>query len=313
MKKQLYFLVVTLLAAFISAGCNADGSSESTGIPTEQALEITAQDNTDLIPDTVNTENPVTAAEPEGIYYPPIPERQIGYVFVKNAEVLFSFSYLYYNGSIYTSSHEISSTEKADIEAFTEGIKGSELADVYSNRAVFWSEDSSKLSHTDVNINGTIYSMTDYDMDFRVCVQYEQYIEPMDETYYGFIVFDKLNDIIVNKGSDLFKDRLQLDEYTEIRIMRSGENGETYEETLSGDCSEFVQAIMEGKFIEAGFDTREDFGKRESCTLVFYSENGLTAAVSVFPDGYVSMTSGGNTFIEEVNPEACENIIKMAL
>ena len=309
MKKQLYFLAVSLLAACILAGCNADG----TDISTERNFEVTVQNNAEPITDTENTEDTVTAAEPEGIYYPPISERQIGYVFVKNAEVLFPFSYLYYNGSIYTSSYEISSPEKADIEAFAEGIKGSELAGVYSNRAQFWSEDSSKLSHTDANINGTIYSMTGYDTDFRVCVQYEQYIEPMDETYYGFIVFDKLSGIIVNKGSDLFKDRLQLDEYTEIRIMRSGENGETYEEPLSEDCSEFVQAIMDGKFIEAGFDTREDFGKRESCTLVFYSENGLTATVSVFPDGYVSMTSGGNIFIEEVSREACENIIKMAL
>ncbi|MDE6593797.1 MAG: hypothetical protein K2K57_12140 [Oscillospiraceae bacterium] len=310
MKKQLYFLAVSLLAACIFVGCNSDGSSANTGIPTEQSLEVTAQNNADLIPDTANTENPVTAAEPEGIYYPPIPENRIGYVFVQNAEVLFSFSYLYYNGSIYTSSHEISSAEKADIEAFAEGIKGGRLADVYSNRAIFWSADSSKLSHTDDNINGTIYSMTGYDEDFRVCVQYERYVEPMEETYYGFIVFDKLNNIIVNKGSDLFKDRLHLDEYSEIRI---NENGATYEETLSGDCSEFVQAIMDGKFIEADYDTREDFGKRESCTLVFYAENGLTTTISVFPDGYVSMTSGGNTFIEEVSPEACENIIKMAL
>lgn len=303
MKKQLYFLAVSLIAACMSAGCNAD----RTGIPTEQTLEITVQDNADLITDS---ENPVTVAETEGVYYQPIPERQIGYVFVKNAEVLFPFSYLYYGGSIYTSSHEISAAEKADIEAFAERIKESELAGVYSNRAEFWSEDPGKLSHTDGNINGTICSMTGYDEDFRVCVCYERYIEPMDETFYGFIVFDKLNGIIVNKGSDLFKDRLHLDEYAEIRIMRIGENGEAYEETLSEDCSEFVQAIMEGKFIEADFDTREDFSKRESCTLVFYAENGLTATVSVFPDGYVSMTSGGNTFIEEVNREACENIAK---
>ncbi len=301
MKKQLYFLAVTLLAAFISAGCNGDSSSESIGIPTEQTLEVTAQDNADLIPKT---------AESVGIYYPPIPERQIGYVFVQNAEVLFTFSYLYYNNSIYTSSYEISSTEKSDIEAFAEGIKESGLAGVCSNRAVFWSEDPGMLSHTDDSINGTIYSMTDYDEDFRVCVQYERYIEPMNETYYGFIVFDKLNGIIVNKGSDLFKDRLHLDEYSEIRIMHINENGETYEETLSGDCSEFVQAIMEGKFIEADYDTREDFSKRESRTLIFYAENGLNTTVSVFPDGYVSMTSGGNTFIEEVSREACENIIK---
>ena len=69
MKKQLYFLAVTLLAACILVGCNADG----TDISTEQTLEVTAQNNTDQITETSNTENPVPAAEPEGIYYPPIP------------------------------------------------------------------------------------------------------------------------------------------------------------------------------------------------------------------------------------------------
>ncbi|MDE7288051.1 MAG: hypothetical protein K2N71_00925, partial [Oscillospiraceae bacterium] len=203
------------------------------------------------------------------------------------------------------------STDKAEIDAFADKLKESELAAVYSNRAEFWSEDSSKLSYADDNINGTICSMAGYDKDFRVCVCYEQYIEPTNETYYGFVVFDKLNDITVNNGSDLFKDRLHLDEYAEVRVMRTDENNGDHEETLSGDFSEFVQAVFDGKFIEADYDTRENFRKRESesCTLTFYTETGLSATVSVYPDGYVSMTSGGNTFIEKVSTEACKKLI----
>lgn len=252
-----------------------------------------------------------TAAKPDGVYYQPVSEREVGYVFPENAMVCFAFSYLYYNGSMYTSSDAFSSTDKAETEAFADELKESELAEVYSNRAQFWSEDSSKLSHVDDNINGMICSMVGYDKDFRVCVCYEQYIEPMDETYYGFVVFDKLNDITVNKGSDLFKDRLHLDEYAEVRIMRIDETNGDHEEKLSGDFSGFVQAVFDGKFIESDYDTREAFRKRESesCTLTFYTETGLSATISVYPDGYVSMTSGGNTFIEEVSPEACQNII----
>lgn len=272
----------------------------STTTQTEQTEETTSQ--------VTEVEN---AAKPDGIYYPPVSEREVGYVFHENAMVCFAFSYLYYNGSMYTSSYFLSSADKAETDAFADKLRESELAAVYSNRAQFWSEDSSKLSYADDKINGTICSMAGYNEDFRVCVCYEQYIEPMDETYYGFVVFDKLNDITVNKGSDLFKDRLHLDEYAEVRVIRTDETNGDYEEKLSGDFSEFVQAVLDGKFIEADYDTREAFRKRESesCTLTFYTETGLSATVSVYPDGYVSMTSGGNTFIEEVSPEDCQNLI----
>lgn len=274
--------------------------TETTTIQTEQTEQT-----------TISQVNEEIAAKPDGIYYPPVSEREVGYVFPENAMVCFAFSYLYYNGSMYTSSDFLSSTDKAEVDAFADKLKESELAAVYSNRAQFWSEDSSKLSYSDDNINGTICSMTGYDKDFRVCVCYEQYIEPMDEIYYGVVVFDKLNDITVNKGSDLFKDRLHLDKYAEVCVLRVDENSGTYEEKLSGDFSGFVQAVFDGKFIKADYDTREAFRKRESesYTLTFYTETGLSATVSVYPDGYISMTSGGNTFIEEVSPEACQNII----
>lgn len=281
--------------------------TETTSAVTETTTTQTEQ--TEQITETASQVIEETNPNPDGVYYQPVSEREVGYVFPENAMVCFAFSYLYYNGSMYTSSDVLSSTDKAEIEAFADKLKESELAAVYSNRAEFWSEDSSKLSYADDNINGTICSMAGYDEDFRVCVCYEQYIEPMNETYYGVVVFDKLNDITVNKGSDLFKDRLHLDEYAEVRVMRIDENDGTYEEKLSGDFSEFVQAVFDGKFIEADYDTREDFRKRESYILTFYTETGLSAAVSVYPDGYVSMTSGGNTFIEEVSPEACQKII----
>ena len=303
-----------LFAAIISLTllCSC-GKGEISETETTVSVSETTTTQTEQTEQTAETTSQVTeeetAPKPEGVYYQPVSEREVGYVFPENAMVCFAFSYLYYNGSMYTSSDVLSSTDKAEIEALADKLKESELAEVYSNRAQFWSEDSSKLSYADDNINGKICSMAGYNEDFRVCVCYEQYIEPMDETYYGFVVFDKLNDITVNKGSDLFKDRLHLDEYAEVRVIRTDENNGDHEEKLSVDFSEFVQAVFDGKFIEADYDTREDFRKRESYILTFYTETGLSAAVSVYPDGYVSMTSGGNTFIEEVSPEACQKII----
>ena len=303
-------LSAVLISLTLLCSC---GKGEISETETTVSVSETTTTQTEQTEQTAETTSQVTeeetAPKPEGVYYQPVSEREVGYVFPENAMVCFAFSYLYYNGSMYTSSDVLSSTDKAEIEALADKLKESELAAVYSNRAQFWSEDSSKLSYADDNINGKICSMTGYDKEFRVCVCYEQYIEPMDETYYGFVVFDKLNDITVNKGSDIFKDSLHLDEYAEVRVIRTDENNGDHEEKLSVDFSEFVQAVFDGKFIEADYDTREDFRKRESYILTFYTETGLSAAVSVYPDGYVSMTSGGNTFIEEVSPEACQKII----
>ncbi len=304
--KKLFAAIISLM---LLCSCGKVNTAETETTVSETVSTNTQTEQTEQTTMSQVTEE--TTPKPDGVYYQPVSEREVGYVFPENAMVCFAFSYLYYNGSMYTSSYVLSSNDKAEIDAFADELKESELAAVYSNRAEFWSEDSSKLSYSDDNINGTICSMAGYDKDFRICVCYERYIEPMDETYYGFVVFDKLNDITVNKGSDLFKDRLHIDEYAEVRVMRTDENNGDYEEKLSGDFSEFVQAVFDGKFIEADYDTREAFRKRESesCTLTFYAETGLSATVSVYPDGYVSMTSGGNTFIEKVSPEACMNII----
>ncbi|MCM1328714.1 MAG: hypothetical protein NC253_04660 [Ruminococcus sp.] len=250
----------------------------------------------------------VTAAaeKSEGVYYPPVSERDLGYVFRDGTEPDFITFKLYYNGAVYTSSYSVMSADKAEIE----NPEGSKLAEVYSNRGVFWSEDGDKLSHIDDGISGGIYGMTGFDGDFRVCVRYERYVEPMDEVYYGFIVFDRLNGITLNKGGELFKDRLHLDECTDVRAVRTDEKGGTYEEKFSGDFSGFVQAVFDGKFIEADYDAREDFRRRDKCELIFYTETGLGTSVSVYPDGYVSMTSGGSTFIEEVSPEVCRELIE---
>lgn len=310
--KKLFAAIISL-TLLCSCGKVNTAETETTVAMTEipSVVTETTTKQTEQTAETMSQVTEDTSPKPDGVYYQPVSEREVGYVFPENAVVCFAFSYLHYNGSMYTSSDVFSSTDKAEIEALADELKESELAAVYSNRAEFWSEDSSKLSYADDNINGTICSMAGYDKDFRVCVCYKQYIEPMDETYYGFVVFDKLNDITVNKGSDLFKDRLHLDEYAEVRVMRTDETNGDHEEKLSGDFSGFVQAVFDGKFIEADYDTREAFRKRESesCTLTFYAETGLSATVSVYPDGYVSMTSGGNTFIEAVSPEVCMNII----
>ena len=303
--KKLFAAIISLT---LLCSCGKSNISET---ETNVSMIETTTKQTEQPEQTTSQVTEESNPKPDGVYYQPVSEREVGYVFPENAMVCFAFSYLYYNGSMYTSSDVLSSTDKAEIDAFADELKESELAAVYSNRAQFWSEDSRKLSYADDKINGTICIMAGYDKDFRVCVCYEQYIEPMDETYYGVVVFDKLNDITVNKGSDLFKDRLRLDEYSEVSVIRTDETNGDYEEKLSGDFLEFVQAMFDGKFIEADYDTREDFRKRESEShiLTFYTETGLSTTVSVYPDGYVSMTSGGNTFIEEVSPEACQNLI----
>lgn len=83
----------------------------STTTQTEQTAETTSQ--------VTEAKN---AAKPDGIYYPPVSEREVGYVFHENATVCFAFSYLYYK-SMYTSSDALSSIDKAETDAFADKLR----------------------------------------------------------------------------------------------------------------------------------------------------------------------------------------------
>ena len=278
MRKALLLLAVCCLMA----GCNVN----------------TVPDNASL-----SAEKPVVT-ESGGVTYPEISEKEIGRVCGDGLRI---FDYLYYDGSIYTSSYNFSSEDKASAEAKISVFCGEKLSDIFNNEYC-WSEDGSKLAQVSENTSAVLYAVNGFDKDFRVCLCYERYIPAMDETTYGMMIFDRLNGITLEKGSELFFDRLHIDEYNEVYLRTFDENGSS-DEKISDDLTDFLSVISDGNFVKADSETTEKFRSRESRTLIFRLDNeAFDIAVSVCPDGYVSMYSGGEMFLLRVDDTVCEKI-----
>lgn len=242
--------------------------------------------------------------ESRGVFYPAVAEKEIGQVCIDGLRI---FDYLYYNGSIYTSSYNFTSEDKAVVEAAVSAVAEDKLADIFNNEYC-WSEDSSKLAQVSENVSAAVYAVKGYDKDFRVCLSYERFIPSIGENTYGMMVFDKLNGITLEKGSELFSERLHIGEYTEIFLRTIDENG-SRDEKVSADMTDFLSAVYDGDFVKADSETAEKFRSRESRTLVFRLDNeAFDIAVSVYPDGYVSMYSGGEMFLLQIDKAVCEKL-----
>ncbi|MBP0964722.1 MAG: hypothetical protein J5999_05455 [Oscillospiraceae bacterium] len=241
------------------------------------------------------------STESGGVFYPAVSEKEIGQVCVDGLRI---FDYLYYNGSIYTSSYNYASEDKSAVQAKISAVSEDKLADIFNNEYC-WSEDSEKLAQVSENTSAVLYAVKGYDRDFRVCLCYEKYIPALDETTYGMMVFDKLNGITLGKGSELFSERLHIGGYTEAYLRTFDEDG-CRDEKISADMTDFLSAVYDGDFVKADVETAEKFRSRKSRTLVFrLDDEAFDIAVSVYPDGYVSMYSGGEMFLLQIDKAVC--------
>ena len=307
------FLSPIIASALLLSGCSQSDSNIDAGtdpISDTQTTTYTESDfNAENTTDT-QTED-TTLAKAEGVFYPPLSEMDIGYKY--NGGNMLS-SLLYYDGSMYRSSYMDTSENQTEITDLADSITGNELADIYSNNEVYWSDDSSKLFTFSENTTAKLYSMNGYDSSFRVCLLYSRYIPSMDIMTYGIVVFDRLNGITLNKGSELFKDRLHLDEYTEAYFRHPDfmNGAEKYpDKIITEDLSGFLDAVFEGEFVETDYKIREEFEKKKSYMIVFYtgSEISISKIVKVYPDGYVSIRGDGTLILEKIDQDACDNII----
>lgn len=141
-----------------------------------------------------------------GVYYQAIPKRIIGGVY--NPLASYAYSALLYNENIYTTSYHFGSNNKSDIQI--DSIVGEKITTVYGNNSVYWSTVSEDLSA--YTLESTIYKVKGYDEEFRVCIYFESVAMPYKDTSYSLFIFDRLNDISLYKGNELYKERLHLDE-----------------------------------------------------------------------------------------------------
>ncbi len=239
----------------------------------------------------------------EGVYFSKIDEAEISAVY--NPLASYVCALMHYDEKIYTSTTEYSVTEQSELPL--DSVLGDELALVSGNHGLFWSTDSEEL--LEVTYEGTLYQVKGYDESFRVVVYYETAM-PLADTYYHLIVFDHLNDISLNKGSELFDDLLHLSEAVCIEGSLPGD-GSTCDLSESSAVEEFLAALYDGTVLDALEDAYPALDAEQAYTLSFYDSAGLVTELMLYEDGYVTL---GNPCSEavtvEVDGEKCKNIME---
>lgn len=271
-----------MLAALVLAGCSYKGdipeNAEGEIIPaantvenvTYTSLTATAEENTQI------------AMEDET--YQPAPYT------------------LMYKGRVYSLTHSETS-ETVNFER--ELIVGKELRKAFRSGGVYWSDTRSDFEQVD--LRGTLHSMrdnvkSDYDEDFRVCVCYKTTYDA-DNTVYGMEIYDSLDSVTLSVGSDLYKDRLHLND---LAWAYSTSALPMPDETLS----EFLDALYESEFIDSDFAEAPKPETTGYTPVYFEDRTGAVTEIRVYPDGYAAMVSHDKMYISRLDSGISQKMIE---
>ena len=234
------------------------------------------------------------AGKTEGVYYAPLDSAIIRTVSAGTGGS-FLYTCLLYNETMYTSLTSFTTLDKSELDL--DHFLGNELGTVYYG-SVHWHDDPG--TYGEGIIQGTLYQIQGYDPAFRICVYYEQKIGT--DTYFCVKVFDCLNNITLNKGSDLFTDRLHLEDACQV----------TYKESslpLDGALlNPLLSAMNEAPFLNPSDETFQDLDSLASCPLIFTDKHGIQTQITVY-DGYAALHQAGvDAMVVALDPQLCVNL-----
>lgn len=242
-----------------------------------------------------------TEEEPQGITYPPLSHTFL----MQNlspANMIICYSAdafkLYYDGEVYTLSHSYQEYSKEDLPLDT--LPGKELCTVFGNEKIHWAdkeEDLVACTHT-----GTLYQVTGYDEDFRVCLYFEEpaRVDLNRGPIYYLYVFDRTNNITLHTGKDYYTKLYHFP--TEASLSNL--------DTEDDDVSAFVDALLAAEFIDPTNEALPEFDFSTDTTYYFQFTDslGLTNSVAIYEDGYVVDPEDYN-FVLKIDPALCQAVI----
>lgn len=225
----------------------------------------------------------------KGVYYDAIDRTKLNWVSQSNSEVCFEYILLGYNEKVYTSNGSLST---ADIEELDlDSILGEELGTAYFG-TTHWSDDTEDLYTVDNE--GTIYAVQGYDPDFRVCLYYEIALYP--DPGRRVVFYDRLNDVTLEKGSDLFTDRLHL-------------TADQTSDAQKAVVESFLTALNEGTFLDPEDEAYPDLESMTGCAITFTDEYGIQTKLTVY-EGYVCLNQAGvEDMVLSVDALACTDLM----
>lgn len=234
-------------ALLLLAGCHLN-----TGIQeTESALNTRTENG--------GNETVESTEENRGVYYPAINKERIseGYIADSHLEA----KLLSYGGNIYKSVQWIQpdiETNAVDMEA----LLGEELGTVYGDFA-HWSQEREDLGYIKTIFGqysrnyelGTLYTIQGYASDYALCIvhsgEHEDPTEYIQSEIPWISFFYKESDIWLNKGKDLFCERMNMDLSTAVMWeTEDEESGNIMLYPFEEDVQKrILEALFEGDFV----------------------------------------------------------------
>ncbi len=220
-----------------------------------------------------------------------------------------SLKMLKYNGKIYMSIDSLDD-KHMDVEAMKTMFQ-EELCTVYKTQSGQYSDEYEKINKASDGVK--LYKIKGYDEEFRVAVCLEERNPNTLELLRTYVVvFQCLNDMMVENGAEIFEDKLHLKD----SVCLYGEEMYSYDEPVnipmeSAQVVKFLEAINAGEVIDIWNKDYLKLKKSEPYILSFVDENGLSISINVYEEGYASISNYPlEDIIVKLDKVICEDIRK---
>ena len=205
-----------------------------------------------------------------------------------------------YKGSIYIESEYYDHTEAIKIEPLLDEYLGQANGKIDE-----WSEKNEYETEFASTIGGDVYSVRGYSTDFRICIKNEY---PGDDGNKRISIsfMDRLNDITLATGKDLFEDRLQISGNIENITWQSHDDWnyeiKNYHELdmTSNRWTEFMNAVdaAEFEYLWNGNSTSSIYNVDEQLHLILNMKDGTQVQLRLIAGGYVGYQPLGWYFVK---------------
>lgn len=257
-----------------------------------------ADDNGSSRPDRYHHSSEETAGS-EGVYIPPMMISDG--VLKENETSADMIAAVVYRDQVYTQAESYYGEDAQKVN----GIVGRYLGHADGNINE-WSDRNEYSREFASTVEGDVYAVKGYDEDFRICIRHE-YENDKGEKEIWICFLERLNDITLKNGSDLFGSRLHLESgVKEVRYKTHDEwnsgSGNTRKAEITEDVwKKFLQEIEAARF---GCVWKEDmteetvYDAENQAHIALAMKDGTTVSLRLIEGGYVGYEPLGWYFVK---------------
>ena len=217
-------------------------------------------------------------------------------------------SLVVYKGGVYTDAGSYWGEEAQKIDA----LLGDRLG--YATGSIDeWSKQDEYSKEFASTHAGEVYAVKGYDTSFRVCIRENAVLKTNGETILRIQFLDRLNDITISTGKDLFEDRLHLNGRVDsIRWLTHGDWNSANNNYRDASFDEsvwdaFLDEVDRGKFVytyspDVYFDDNSSYcsfyDTQNQAHLFLTLVDGTTVELRLIEGGYVGYQALGWYFVK---------------